>query len=71
MLCETIEREISTPVLFDTKEQARAEMVKQFKEAINLTDEEFETIMATHCCTFHTAGHLITSDLSTTHPKKC
>lgn len=44
VLCETIEREISTPVLFDTKEQARAEMVRRFKEAMNLTDEEFKTM---------------------------
>lgn len=44
VLCETIERTVSQPVMFDTKEQAREEMVKRFKEAMGMTDEEFEAM---------------------------
>lgn len=42
ILCEIIERSISEPVIFDTKEQAQAEMYKRFKETTGMTDEEFE-----------------------------
>ena len=42
ILCEIIERSISEPVMFDTKEQAQAEMYKRFKETTGMTDEEFE-----------------------------
>ena len=48
ILCETIEREISTPVTFDTMKEAQREMRSRWLTALGLTDEGID-LPYLHC----------------------
>lgn len=57
ILCETIEREISTPAFFDTIKEAQEEMAKRFKAAANLTDDDMGNLDEYEACLDETKAY--------------